>query len=137
MFDGPLALAPELSTERGACSFYQVNGPKGARDSADVDWAEPVDGHVIAFGLLARGTPFDPFTKCMVDGSAQWFAIERDVVEPFLSPVLSRGTQSITRPWLLRARRLAASRFASCIGTRSAHDREWSSPAHSNEPNGA
>jgi len=176
LFDGPIELAPELATERGACSFYQspatsceedcaaqqlgcgrngtcgswlpgwredvrltlsndvgsqildasggvmhpvmlegalsvrlefddytvtlgptpipapliglhatFHGPEDARESADVSWAEPADGQVLAFAILERGTPLDPFTECVADGSALSFTIEKDVLEPFLT----------------------------------------------------
>jgi hypothetical protein len=61
------------------------HGPEDARQSADVSWAEPADGQVLAFAILERGTPLDPFTECVADGSALSFAIEKDVLEPFLT----------------------------------------------------
>jgi len=60
------------------------HGPENARESADVSWAVPADGQVLAFAVLERGTPLDPFTECVADGSALSFTIERDVLEPFL-----------------------------------------------------
>jgi hypothetical protein len=61
------------------------NNPGGVSDRVDIRWAEPVDGHVYAMAILERGSPFDPFTDCMADGSALSFTIEREVIEPFLT----------------------------------------------------
>lgn len=60
------------------------HGPQNARESAEVSWAEPADGQILALAILERGTPLDPFTECVAEGSALSLAIEKDVLEPFL-----------------------------------------------------